>query len=145
MSPLLAPSLLLAASLVVAGCKPRLSLDGFKDSSTLRVAPGVIVHQTSGTTYLLCDRDGFGLLEGNVVMLHYQKNDGLLLVGYVLFGYDISDFKNIPPADIHYAVGHVDASGNLSGNGMTPLSQAEAATRYPRALSAAKPIDQLAN
>lgn len=70
---------------------------------------------------------------------------GLLLVGYVLFGYEISDIKNIPPADIHYAVGHVDASGQLTSGGMTPLSQAEAAARYPRALSAAKPIDQLVN
>lgn len=69
----------------VSACKPNIGVDEFNSSGSKELAENIILNRTSGKTVTINDKDGFGLVNGNVVKLYLDKKRGIIVVEYIPF------------------------------------------------------------
>jgi hypothetical protein len=74
--------------LFVTSCG-RPGVNGFNSAQKMMIATNVWLHRTSGDGVTIADRDGMGLVYGNVTQIGYDaKNREQLIVAYLAFPSD---------------------------------------------------------
>jgi len=75
----------------------------------------VYIHKTSATTYVLCDKDGFGLVNGKIVRLYMDRSHRILIVGYVPFDLMLEEVASASLRNLSFASICCQTSGPAQG------------------------------